>query len=314
MKKSKNDTVRLMTAAGENVPAVPWNVYPRPQMRRDEWLCLNGEWDFETESGASKILVPFCPKSLLSGYGGEIKYGEKLKYSRVFSAPTEWKGKRVLLHFGAVSRACEVLINGAKVAESNNAYLPFSADITDALADGELTEDAKLHGNWSVGRAMRASMVKSDNNAAVTLLNGLGLKNKESRERMAAYSGLSPEELPAAYFTRNSMSPRFMIGTLRALYEGGEKYDVLLDYMKQAQPGRYFRSGEDGSWEIAHKYGAIDGFRNDCGIVYTPRPFLLVVFFKGVSGGEKLLGELCRMTTAYSLSRGAEELPEGASA
>ena len=189
--------------------------------------------------------------------------------------------------------------------------LPLNMLYADALASGELTEKTALRGRWSVESAMRASMVKSDNNAAVTLLNGLGLKNKESRERMAAYSGLSPEELPAAYFTRNSMSPRFMIGTLRALYEGGEKYDVLLDYMKQAQPGRYFRYGEDWEWEIAHKYGAIAGFRNDCGIVYTPRPFLLVVFLKDVSGGEKLLGELCRMATAYSLSLGTEEPAEG---
>ena len=189
--------------------------------------------------------------------------------------------------------------------------LPLNMLYADALADGELTEDAKLHGNWSVGRAMRASMVKSDNNASQALLSGMGMKGSECRDRMAAYSGLTAEELPKAYYFRNCMSPRFMIGVLRALYEGGEKYDVLIDYMKQAQPGRYFRSGEDGSWEIAHKYGAIDGFRNDCGIVYTPRPFLLVVFFKGVSGGEKLLGELCRMTTAYALSRGGEDAGKG---
>ena len=126
-----------MTEAGENIPAVPWNVYPRPQMRRREWLCLNGEWDIETENYSGKILVPFCAESVLSGFDGEIKYGEKLRYSRTFTAPTEWRGKRMILRFGAVSRACEVFVNGAKVAESDNAYLPFSADITDALANGE---------------------------------------------------------------------------------------------------------------------------------------------------------------------------------
>ena len=192
--------------------------------------------------------------------------------------------------------------------------LPLNMIYADAIAAGELTEKAALGGKWSVGSAMRASMVKSDNNASTLLLSGLGLKGNACRERMAAYSGLSAEELPKAYFSRNHMSPRFMIGTLRALYEGGEKYDVLIDYMKQAQPGRYFRSGEDGAYEIAHKYGAIAGFRNDCGIVYTPRPFLLVVFIKDVSGGEKLLGELCRMMTAYSLSRDEGEPREGESA
>ncbi|MBR0208222.1 MAG: serine hydrolase [Oscillospiraceae bacterium] len=185
--------------------------------------------------------------------------------------------------------------------------LPLNMIYADALADGETTEKTPLGGRWSVGSAMRASMVKSDNEASQLLLGGLGLKGNACRERMAAYSGLDADELPNAYYNRNHMSPRFMIGTLRALYEGGEKYDVLIDYMKQAQPGRYFRSGEAGAYEIAHKYGAIAGFRNDCGIVYTPRPFLLVVFTQNVSGGEKLLGEVCRMMTAYSLSRAAEE-------
>lgn len=133
-----------MTEAGETLSGTPWNVYPRPQMRRDEWLCLNGEWDIETENYSGKILVPFCPESLLSGYVGEIRYGEKMRYRRTFTAPTEWRGKRILIHFGAVSRACEVYVNGAKVAESDNAYLPFSADITDALTDRENTVEVEV--------------------------------------------------------------------------------------------------------------------------------------------------------------------------
>ena len=189
--------------------------------------------------------------------------------------------------------------------------LPLNMLCADAIASGELTEERALGGRWTVGSAMRASMVRSDNEASELLLGGLGLKGRACRERMAAYSGLSGDELPRDYYNRNHMSPRFMIGTLRALWEGGERYAVLIDYMKQAQPGRYFRLGEDGAWEIAHKYGAVPGFTNDCGIVYTPQPYLLVAFFRNVSGAEKLLGELCRMTTAYSLSRGAEEGPDG---
>lgn len=128
-----------MTEAGENISKTPWDVYPRPQMRRRDWLCLNGEWDFEKSGVKSKILVPFCPESLLSGFDGEVKYGEKMTYRRTFITPTEWRGKRIILRFGAVSRECKVFVNGAKVAESDNAYLPFSADITDALTGGENT-------------------------------------------------------------------------------------------------------------------------------------------------------------------------------
>ncbi len=123
----------LYTEAGEALTGTPWEIYPRPQLKRADWLCLNGEWDFETESGRSRIRVPFCPESLLSGYTGALRYGETLRYVRRFSVPERWRGKRVLLHFGAVSRVCEARVNGRSVCRHDNAYLPFSADITDAL-------------------------------------------------------------------------------------------------------------------------------------------------------------------------------------
>lgn len=130
---------QLYTSEGEALCGVAWNVYPRPQMRRDTWMCLNGEWDFEHLGKRSKIVVPFCPESLLSGYEGEISYGDVMTYRRKFTVPENMMGRRVLLCFGAVSRECEVFVNGNKVCESNNAYLPFSADITDALTSGENT-------------------------------------------------------------------------------------------------------------------------------------------------------------------------------
>lgn len=139
---------KLYTAAGErlkNDPSIiPWDVYPRPHLRRKEWLSLNGEWDLSVENGKAggKIRVPFCVESLLSSYSGEpffpIDQGEKLLYSRTFTVPGSWSGKRILLHLGAVSRKCLVLVNGATAIESDNAaYFPLSADITRFLRGGE---------------------------------------------------------------------------------------------------------------------------------------------------------------------------------
>lgn len=125
---------RLYTKEGEGLKGMPWMTYPRPQMRREQWLCLNGEWDFETEGGERcKIRVPFCPESLLSGYEGSIRYGEVLRYERNFDVPEAWLGKRILLHFGAVCRQCEVAVNGKSVCTHENAYLPFSADVTELV-------------------------------------------------------------------------------------------------------------------------------------------------------------------------------------
>ena len=128
---------KLLTEAGASLPEIPWNRYPRPQMIRADWLCLNGTWDLACKTQKVKILVPFCPESLLSGTDLALEYGETLEYSRSFSIPESWGGKRVLLHFGAVSRLAEVLVNGTPVARHEESYFPFSADITDALVPGE---------------------------------------------------------------------------------------------------------------------------------------------------------------------------------
>ncbi len=118
--------------------SIPWNLYPRPQMKRDSFVCLNGEWDFAVgnEEGApekydAKILVPYPPQSSLSGYEGEIGREDVLFYRRCFVAPTLKDGDRLLLHFGAVDNHAEIYINENKVFEHAGGYLPFSVDITE---------------------------------------------------------------------------------------------------------------------------------------------------------------------------------------
>ena len=60
----------LMTVAGENLQGTPWQVYPRPQMKRESYLNLNGDWDFAVNyENQGQIRVPFCPESRLSGLG-----------------------------------------------------------------------------------------------------------------------------------------------------------------------------------------------------------------------------------------------------
>ena len=75
----KTEFAKLYTPEGENLPAVPWNVYPRPQMKRDSFFCLNGEWDIIINEGSpEKIIVPFAPESLLSGIGRGVGVDPKL--------------------------------------------------------------------------------------------------------------------------------------------------------------------------------------------------------------------------------------------
>ncbi len=138
MSKSKQDGFqRPYTREGRTLPAVPWERYPRPQMVRKEWLCLNGDWELRFGGRQTRIRVPFCPESLLSGVEQPPEPGEKMIYHRTFTVPESWRGKRVLLHFGAVGREAAVSVNGVEVCRHDNGYLPFSADITDALREGE---------------------------------------------------------------------------------------------------------------------------------------------------------------------------------
>ena len=144
----------LFTKEGKTLQGIPWEVYPRPQMTRREWQCLNGWWDLSVlRNGKSvfegKIQVPFCAESLLSGAGQHPEKNDVLLYRRILSVPAPWEGKHILLHFGAVSRETKVLLNGREVCRHENGYLPFTADITGFLTGNENTLEVQVSNDLS---------------------------------------------------------------------------------------------------------------------------------------------------------------------
>lgn len=133
---------RISTQWSEQVN--PDNVlpeYPRPIMERTEWKNLNGLWDYAIiEKGKhtpsvfdGKILVPFAVESSLSGVAKTVGAEKELVYRRSFDVPSSWKGKKVLLHFGAVDWKTDVWVNDVKVGSHTGGFTPFSFDITEAL-------------------------------------------------------------------------------------------------------------------------------------------------------------------------------------
>ena len=122
----------------------PLPEYPRPQMVRDNWLNLNGPWDYAiTDSGVmpknwdGTIVVPFSPEAPLSGVGRTVKKGYYLWYHREIEVPKSFRGMRVLLHFGAVDQDCTLWVNGDFACTHEGGYLPFTAEITELLQDGK---------------------------------------------------------------------------------------------------------------------------------------------------------------------------------
>ncbi|MBQ2857389.1 MAG: beta-galactosidase [Bacteroidaceae bacterium] len=133
---------RIKTPWAEQI--TPENVlpeYPRPIMERGEWKNLNGLWQYAIiDKGAripqafdGEILVPFAVESSLSGVQKRIDDTKELVYQRTFEVPSSWKGKQVLLHFGAVDWKTDVWVNDVKVGSHTGGYAPFSFDITPAL-------------------------------------------------------------------------------------------------------------------------------------------------------------------------------------
>ena len=137
--------IDLMTPWGEelkNTGSAPWQVYPRPQLVRDSYVNLNGEWDFCVRPEAAipgeydhKILVPFCPESQLSGLQIHPEDGNYLFYRRSFTLPEDFNRGRVLLHFGAVDQKADIYVNQKHLCHHLGGYDSFTVDITDALAD-----------------------------------------------------------------------------------------------------------------------------------------------------------------------------------
>ncbi|MHA2037790.1 MAG: glycoside hydrolase family 2 protein [Promethearchaeota archaeon] len=129
---------------------IPRPEYPRPQfVRENNWVNLNGEWDFAFDDlslgikerwykkegfikFSKKILVPFCFQSALSGIE-DTSFHDIIWYRREFAIPKRFQDKRVILHFGAVDYSCNVYLNGECVGSHEGGYIGFSIDITDFI-------------------------------------------------------------------------------------------------------------------------------------------------------------------------------------
>lgn len=173
---------RISTQWSEQVN--PDNVlpeYPRPIMERTEWKNLNGLWDYAIiEKGKhtpsvfdGKILVPFAVESSLSGVGKAVGAEKELVYRRSFDVPSSWKGKKVLLHFGAVDWKTDVWVNDVKVGSHTGGFTPFSFDITEALQGKNNTLLVKVWDPTDKGYQPRGKQVSRPEGIWYTPVTGI---------------------------------------------------------------------------------------------------------------------------------------------
>nr|MBQ4319463.1 glycoside hydrolase family 2 [Clostridia bacterium] len=137
---SKPRTCRLKTPFENTTESR--NIYPRPQLERDSFMSLCGEWELsvtkdERTDHIGSIRVPFPPESALSGIERALDSGEHYIYERSFTVDAGFVGDRVLLHFGAVDQIARVTLNGTYIGEHTGGYLPFTFEVTKHIKTGE---------------------------------------------------------------------------------------------------------------------------------------------------------------------------------
>ena len=157
-------TEAMLTPWGEALDREhPLPEYPRPQLRRNSYLNLNGIWEYAITKTAEKpaamqgeIVVPFPPETPLSGVGHILQPDEYLWYRRSVTLPEGFfRGGRLLLHFGAVDQCCTVWVNGRKAGSHTGGYLPFALDVTELIEGDAFTLELRVTDPTDTGSLSR---------------------------------------------------------------------------------------------------------------------------------------------------------------
>lgn len=172
----------LMTRWAQDVtPEKAWPEYPRPQMVRNDWINLNGLWQYAITPRAAAapdawmgdILVPYPVESALSGVRKSVAPDQRLWYHRNFAVPATDDGHRWLLHFGAVDWQTTVIVNGQEVGQHVGGYDPFTFDITEFVKLGDNELQVSVWDPTDTGYQPRGKQVLSPHGIMYTAVTGI---------------------------------------------------------------------------------------------------------------------------------------------
>jgi beta-galactosidase/beta-glucuronidase len=175
-------TSDLMTRWGREVtPDNAWRSYPRPQMKRNRWLNLNGLWDYAIAKASApqparmdgQILVPFPVESKLSRVARKVTSDDRIWYRRSFTVPQDWTGEHVMLNFGAVDFSATIWVNGAVVGSHKGGFDTFGFDITDYLKPGQNELVVQVADPTSAGTQPRGKQILDPSGIWYTAVSGI---------------------------------------------------------------------------------------------------------------------------------------------
>lgn len=175
-------TSDLMTRWGREVtPDNAWRSYPRPQLKRERWLNLNGLWDYAIAKASApqpvrmdgQILVPYPVRSKLSRVARKVTPDDRIWYRRSFTMPRDWAGDHVMLNFGAVDFAATIWVNGAVVGSHKGGFDTFGFDITDYLKPGQNELVVQVADPTSAGTQPRGKQILDPSGIWYTAVSGI---------------------------------------------------------------------------------------------------------------------------------------------
>lgn len=158
----------------------PLSEYPRPQLARDSYLCLNGPWEYAILPESAKleryqgtITVPFSPEASLSGVEKRVSETDALYYKKTFHLEESFAKEITLLHFTAVDYYCEVSLNGKPLGTHKGGFLPFTFDISDFWRAGENELTLKVTDPTDTSYIARGKQVSKPGNIWYTSQSGI---------------------------------------------------------------------------------------------------------------------------------------------
>ena len=200
----------LITTGGLRAE-IPRPEHPRPDLYRANWMTLNGEWQFEHDKAAdgeqrgltygmdlkSKITVPFCPESNLSGLAIPTTVHMKdVWYRRTFTLPAAMKGQRVRLHFGGVDYRSWVYVNGQLAGSHVGESVDFKFEITKFLKDGPNEVVIKVLDDLWSGQQPGGKQSENDQSAGCFYTRTTGIWQTVWMEPVSKFSMKRPRITP----------------------------------------------------------------------------------------------------------------------
>lgn len=244
---------------------LPRSEYPRPNFRRDNWLCLNGEWDFSIEEKTfdRTIIVPYACETKLSGIE-DTGFHKIVWYRKCFTLPEAMQGKRILLHFGAVDYRCDLWVNGTYIRNHIGGHTSFEADITEALfPTGETIIELKAEDDYADWEMPRGKQFWEQHSRSIFYTRTTGI-----------WQSVWLEAVDPLYLVNCHITPEFDERAVRFEYHLSQKaksvtFDITFQD-KEAAALTVFPKSRKGNVSIQLDQSSLHAWNFQENLVWTP--------------------------------------------